>query len=536
MPSPDASSALIVHADADRPLIHAHTFYAEANGSSSSSRSGTATQTCQLAARLHPPEVTPTLSLSPTGTMLAAGSASGRLYVWHLPSGRLIASLDAHFRSVTCLEWTADERALVSASDDARILVWSLAALVDAHSGNHADSDAATMTSATTLPFAVLADHVQGVTKIALTSCASTRSAVSSFPASLRIMSASRDGTVKLWDIRTRSLVATWSFQGPVLHLAVDVGFRAFYVTVRGRGDADEEDAPVTGGGEDVDMEGDEASAAAAARQDTHWVRRVDLYGSNVQDPTTVSTTASALTRVRGGTVWHAAAGVRVTAMAMSLAGTHLLLGTSEGYLHMLDVASSVVIRSVSLLPAGLSGKGASGLLEVVGLSNVVLGDPLSILQASSLSGGGSGKASGSASRTWTLAEKLQRTLVPAAAGLQKNAGLVTRLEKQPAHKLAAAIAPPSMNGRRAESLNGHRSGLAPRLATSSGAGAAAQSNGSDFELRAAQQRIADLERDNERLGGLLQRAQKANAGLWERVVQGTFPAATPAANEPTSS
>ncbi|PWN33350.1 WD40 repeat-like protein [Meira miltonrushii] len=505
--SQDGSSTLMIHADRQRPVIHVHV-HQSASGSASSST------TCPLTARLHPPESTCALAISPDGALLAAGSISGRLYVWHLASGHLLASLDAHFRAVSCLQWTADGRALVSASEDARIIVWSKEGLLDSTSGS-LDGAAALESNARPSPFAILADHVEGITSIALSS--SSRSAIASFP-SLRIFSASKDGSVKLWDVRTRSLVATWTFNGPVMKLVSDVGFRSFFVIVRGRAVV-HNSKKKTGKAKEADLDEDMDDEDG---QEYDWVRRIDLFGGNAPDPTSKGSGSTAsLFRIEDAPqslVYRANADVKLTALAISLSGSHLLVGTSDTQLLSIDIASSVVIRTTPLVVAGQTGiakaSGGSAGTAVLGLSTFLIEDTNSLLQGVSMrTKGGAYGRSGDAPY-WKVAEKLDRTILPTAKSNEaaSDVTFLMRLERNDVCQIVKDLAPPSLREAELEMADGLAYGQTN------------QTNGASVtnaeEMQKAQDRIAELENYNVKLNELLKRAQKTNAGLWERVVQ----------------
>lgn len=65
------------------------------------------------------------------GLYLAAGGASGTLYVWDLPTGRLLRSWPAHYKSVTCLSFLDGGNVLISGGEDTLVSVWLLADVLD---------------------------------------------------------------------------------------------------------------------------------------------------------------------------------------------------------------------------------------------------------------------------------------------------------------------------------------------------------------------------------------------------------------------
>jgi WD40 repeat protein len=353
----------------------------------------------------------------------------------------------------------------VSASQDARVLVWSVAALVDESNTN-------------VTPYAIFSDHVQPVTSIKLSS--SPRSCISSFPSSTRLLSSSVDGTVKLWDMRSRSLVATWAFQGPINHLSVETGFRAFFVALRARHD-DEVDT----------IEGDEVEEQAKL-QEWDMVRRIDLYGSQSEDSVSSS---SALTRGKGKLIWRPKdSTTRITAMTLSTTASHLLIGTSEAQLHVIDVASSLMIRSASLVPTG----NLTTELNVSGLQTFLYQDGNSPLAGSMRKSSNSSNSS-----KWDICEKLQRTR-------DDEAPFAMRLPRGRAKQIANLLTPPSLASQSRQPSNILR-------------GDSSSSTKNKEDLQAAQRQISKLEAENEKLNDLLRRAQKTNAGLWEKVVKETI-------------
>lgn len=71
------------------------------------------------------------VAASACGTYLAAGSASGAVWVWDVPSGRLAATWEAHFKSVSALAWSSSATFLVSGGEDTQVCVALLSDLLD---------------------------------------------------------------------------------------------------------------------------------------------------------------------------------------------------------------------------------------------------------------------------------------------------------------------------------------------------------------------------------------------------------------------
>lgn len=137
--------------------------------------------------------------------------------MWDFQSGQLLSTLDAHYREITCLEFTRDGSCLLTGSQDGGISLWSLGRILNSTPLNP------------TTPFTTLSDHTLGIT------CLKVGHLGGSFP-NCRVFSGSKDGTVKIWDLSTTqnpsSLLSTFQFDGPVQHLAVDPLERFFFVSI----------------------------------------------------------------------------------------------------------------------------------------------------------------------------------------------------------------------------------------------------------------------------------------------------------------
>ena len=74
------------------------------------------------------PEKLSALTTSSNGALAAAGSLTGKVFVWEVSSGRLLRVLPhAHYQRVAVVRFTADGRHLVTGSMDSTVHVWSIA-------------------------------------------------------------------------------------------------------------------------------------------------------------------------------------------------------------------------------------------------------------------------------------------------------------------------------------------------------------------------------------------------------------------------
>lgn len=201
------------------------------------------------------------------------------------------------------LKFTADGVMLISGSEDSGVSVWSISKLVDHELQNELP-----------LPQFTLSDHTLPVTDVFC--------GVGPFP-KCRVLTSSLDHTVKLWDLATQSLMTTFHFPRPVCCVVWDVSERMFFA----------------------------GSPDGSVHQVNLFRERDHKYGGKVIEAIGGAGTAD-LVRVDDP---ESVAKTRlitvdqpVTALSISITASLLLVGTATGLIHIYDIASHQLLRSIS--------------------------------------------------------------------------------------------------------------------------------------------------------------------------------------------
>ncbi|CCF54037.1 hypothetical protein NDA11_006354 [Ustilago hordei] len=467
------------------------------------------------------------VACSPNGELVAGGSFDGRIFLWQIATGDLLASFDAHYRSITVIKWTQDGAGLVTGSEDSRILVWSLAGLLAPH-----DQTSSSITSSehNPTPYCSLADHNLGITDLHVSG--------GRFPHQITILSSSADASVKLWDLRTRSLLSTFIFQQSIHRVHLDCTERFFFaatspdsndnliyrIDLFRKRDASSRmvETKVASSGTQFDFVTEELRGATS----------VEAYGfgsgagSTTERIPSVNDAADRATANRSSII-----SIRepISSLCLSSNSTSLLVGSLSGKLYVIDVSNSQIIRELSLLgnakTSAITGKNAVTNLMVLPKPRDLLGH----WETSTSSGAGSAmNASGGAGPSATPANIPVRPIANFSRHVlaSEEDRLATPYLTRIAGGSATAnfgegevdnfIDPEWDSNLVSNDLFGSYSS-AVRLSAQGGSGVGGTQ--SSTQIQVAQQ-AERLNRENKLLRSQLQQAKAINDEMWSRLVQ----------------
>lgn len=144
-----------------------------------------------------------------TPWLLAAGSKTGRLYIWELSLGDLVCVKDAHYQEISSISFSKCGTFLVSGGLDTRVHIWDTLSLVTP------------ALLSTAKAFATFSNHSLAVSQVDIYS--------SSMVSDYKVYSSSKDGTVCIYDVLSKSLLTTFVFPTQVECFARDPAGRAIY-------------------------------------------------------------------------------------------------------------------------------------------------------------------------------------------------------------------------------------------------------------------------------------------------------------------
>ncbi|KAI0741405.1 WD40 repeat-like protein [Daedaleopsis nitida] len=422
----DGQGGFMLAAQQDKSILNVYTY-----------------QKDQLALKIVLPEKLSAITVDRRGKYCAGATAQGRIFLWEVASGIMYNSWDAHYRQINVLRFTQDAAALVAGSEDSGVSVWSIARLLD---------DA--LQTELPTPYCTFTDHTLPVTDIVC--------GVGLFP-TCRILTASTDHTVKLWDPASKTLLTTFYFPQPITSVVWDLSERLFFA----------------------------ASADGSIHQVNLFRQREDKFsraameavgGGGVSDVIRINDVDTTATKKRLISVGDA-----VTAIAISMTSSMLIAGTATGLIHVYDIASHQLLRTLS------SHKG----MVITHLSSILRPPDLVGHISLSLHAGGASDAKDNIPVQPIAAFQRIRD---AKAREAHEVSLILRPFKPPTN------APHSYGGK--ELIRDHAYFVKPSAVGPEATGVSLQS------------RVSELEDEVARLREQLGKAKGINDVMWETVVQ----------------
>lgn len=238
--------------------------------------------------------------------LLVAGSKSGKLYVWEINSGNLVCVKDAHYQEISVIKVSKCGTFVFTGGLDSRVMVWRMLDLVGED-------------STTAKPYASFTSHSLAVTDLLVSD--------SALVTDLRLYSASKDGTLRVYDVATKSLLTTFVFSVPVECIARDPAGRALYAGLN------------DGSIRQVQM--------YVVNQFTHVLEAIGGHGKIV--------TVESDPDLRHSFAHHQDGHSTPTTMAVSLDGMLLVSGDSTGRVFVSDVVTKQVVKSFTPCKSGIA-------------------------------------------------------------------------------------------------------------------------------------------------------------------------------------
>lgn len=238
--------------------------------------------------------------------LLIGAGVSGKLYVWELNSGLLLNVKEGHYQTPTVMRVSSDGSMLVTAGKDARVLVWRISDLVQMHRDDEH----------VVKPIHVFSDHTLEVTDVQLSN---------SIAPDTKLYTVSKDSTIRVYSLASLQLLTTFVINGQIESLVVDQAERAMYA---GLADGN--------------------------------IRQINLYQPNP---------ATNVLEAQGGygktlslqpdhelkhtiTYHH---GSSVTQLGLSLDGSTLISGDSQGRVVVVDLVSKQVVKELKSLNGAIT-------------------------------------------------------------------------------------------------------------------------------------------------------------------------------------
>ncbi|PXF47601.1 WD repeat-containing protein 18 [Gracilariopsis chorda] len=156
-----------------------------------------------------PPEPISCVATSTSSNLLFAGGFSGRCYIWHIFTGRLLAVWDAHVGAVNAASFCDDDEAVLTAGADAASRLFLIK---DVISTSESRPDSCLRLVGHTLPITCVAVGYAG--------------------ASARVVTGSMDRNARIWHLASAKCVATLALSAPAVDVVLTSDEAAVFVAL----------------------------------------------------------------------------------------------------------------------------------------------------------------------------------------------------------------------------------------------------------------------------------------------------------------
>ncbi|EGV64231.1 Pre-rRNA-processing protein ipi3 [Yamadazyma tenuis] len=147
-----------------------------------------------------------------TPWLLAAGSKTGKVYIWDILSGELIFAKDVHYQSITKIAFSKCGTFLITGSEDSRCLIFKTIELVSIFNKDH---------DTNVKPYMSITDHTLPVTDFYVSN---------GLINDVSLYTVSIDSTLRVYNITTRQLMHTFVLSSSIECVTVDPCGRNMYL------------------------------------------------------------------------------------------------------------------------------------------------------------------------------------------------------------------------------------------------------------------------------------------------------------------
>ena len=171
------------------------------------------------------------MSISKDNSLVVSGSHDSNVRVWHIHTGKCTHTLTGHGKVVWCIAISSNNELLASGSDDYTIRVWNLQHSSHLHTIHYTDSVkclAISSDNSTILAGAHCGQNQLRSWSTETGECLSTYQGHTHAVMCLLLthddkylITGSRDGTVKLWQVSSAALLASYDLQSQVKYLSL---------------------------------------------------------------------------------------------------------------------------------------------------------------------------------------------------------------------------------------------------------------------------------------------------------------------------